>query len=256
MSRILLIDDDPDFAQSCQLQLQHLGHQVILAHNPLQGLVKARSAHPDLLIVDVCLPEGQGWTMIESLQRLRLEVPLPLLLISGDSHALAQAQSLTSAPYAALQKPFHREQLAAALGRLLPAPTGAARVLVIDDEPDILDVMELRLQSMGFEVMKAGDGMQGLLAAQRAQPDLILLDVMMPNVDGFEVCRHLKGDVQTQAIPIILFTAKSQMAEPQQWRESRADDIIIKPFDPKDLMAKIEFQLQRVRQRSEKVRDN
>lgn len=114
------------------------------------------------------------------------------------------------------------------------------RILAVDDEPHILKLVAFSLRSGGFEVLEASDGVSALQVALSEQPDLILLDVMMPALDGYEACRRLKADAGTAHIPVVMLTAKTQVAEEKIGLECGALDYICKPFTPKDLVAKVQ----------------
>jgi len=114
------------------------------------------------------------------------------------------------------------------------------RVLAVDDEPHILKLIAFSLRAHGFEVLEASDGLSAITVAQAEHPDLILLDVMMPALDGYEACRRLKADPATADIPIFMLTAKTQAAEHQIGLDAGARDYITKPFTPKDLVATVE----------------
>jgi len=113
------------------------------------------------------------------------------------------------------------------------------KILVVDDEPMIVKMVEARLQADGFEVITAYDGLEALAVARRESPDLIILDLMLPKMDGFKVCAMLKHDQKYMKIPIIMFTAKTQESDKKLGFECGADAYITKPFDPDILIAKI-----------------
>lgn len=113
------------------------------------------------------------------------------------------------------------------------------RILAVDDEPHILRLVSFSLSARGFEMLEAADGLAALEMAEREQPDLILLDVMMPLLDGYETCRRLKANPATADIPVVMLSAKSQQAEQVIGREAGAIDYICKPFTPKDLVAQV-----------------
>ena len=106
------------------------------------------------------------------------------------------------------------------------------RVLVVDDEAYILNILDFSLDSEGFEVVTAANGEEALRAASERRPDLIILDVMMPKIDGFEVCRALKAKKDTKSIPVILLTAKERESDRQKGQEVGADLYMTKPFSP------------------------
>ena len=113
-------------------------------------------------------------------------------------------------------------------------------VLAADDDEDILDLVAFRLERSGYTVIVARDGEEALELAAKELPDLAVLDVMMPKVDGFEVTRRLRADDATSRMPIILLTARSQDADVQQGFEAGADDYLRKPFSPDELRARVQ----------------
>ena len=113
------------------------------------------------------------------------------------------------------------------------------RILAVDDEPHILKLVSFSLKSGGYQVLEAADGLSAIEVARAEKPDLVLMDVMMPALDGFEACRRLKADPETAAIPVIMLTAKTQVAEQKAGREAGAEDYIKKPFAPKELVAQV-----------------
>ena len=118
-------------------------------------------------------------------------------------------------------------------------------ILAVDDEEDILELLEYNLAKEGFRVVRVTSGEAALSAARRAAPDLILLDLMLPGVDGLEVCKELKRDGKTSKIPIIMLTAKGEEADVVLGLELGADDYITKPFSPRVLIARIRAALRR-----------
>lgn len=114
------------------------------------------------------------------------------------------------------------------------------RILVIDDEEDIQEVVQLCLKTVGgWEVLTAGSGNEGLAKAEAAQPDAILLDVMMPDIDGIATFQKLQANTATQHIPVILLTAKVQAADQRRFAELGMVGMISKPFDPLNLTSQI-----------------
>jgi two-component system alkaline phosphatase synthesis response regulator PhoP len=119
------------------------------------------------------------------------------------------------------------------------------KILVIEDEEDIQELLKYNLAKEGYQVQAELTGEAGLETARRSLPDLILLDLMLPGVDGLEVCRMLKGDHRTQLIPIVMLTAKGEEADVVTGLEVGADDYITKPFSPKVVIARVRNILRR-----------
>jgi DNA-binding response OmpR family regulator len=113
-------------------------------------------------------------------------------------------------------------------------------VLAADDDEDILELIAFRLEHSGYTVLQARDGEEALDLARTLRPDLAVLDVMMPKIDGFEVTRRLRQDDSTTRMPIILLTARTQEADVQRGFDAGADDYIRKPFSPQELRARVQ----------------
>lgn len=113
------------------------------------------------------------------------------------------------------------------------------KILVIDDERDLVETITFRLEAAGYKVITAGDGQEGLDKAREMKPDLILLDIMMPKMDGYQVCRFLKFDEEYKDIPIIMLTARGQESDKNTGKNVGADDYVTKPFDGGELLLKI-----------------
>lgn len=120
-------------------------------------------------------------------------------------------------------------------------------VLVVDDESDVVDLIRYKLRGAGFAVLEANDGLAALRIAREHRPDLIVLDLMLPEMSGEEVCRQLRSGPDTAAIPVLMLTARAQPTERIAGLEVGADDYLIKPFSPRELLLRIEAILRRVR---------
>ncbi|MFQ5465215.1 MAG: response regulator [Thermodesulfobacteriota bacterium] len=127
----------------------------------------------------------------------------------------------------------------------------AARILVVDDEEDILNLLEFNLTRAGFECIKATDGPEALVLASAERPTLVLLDIMLPNMEGTEVLRRLKGDAATRGIPVVMLTAKGEEVDKIVGFELGAEDYITKPFSPRELVLRVKAVLKRASEAAE-----
>ena len=127
-----------------------------------------------------------------------------------------------------------------------PAPGAAQRtILIADDNPQILELLEAYLDPLNVRVVLAADGEATLDAVEREQPDLILLDIMMPKLSGFEVCRRLKQDEQHRTIPVIMVTALNEMGDVERARDCGADDFLTKPVNKLELLRRVQALLEK-----------
>ncbi|MCX5712146.1 MAG: response regulator [Candidatus Omnitrophica bacterium] len=115
----------------------------------------------------------------------------------------------------------------------------AKRILVVDDEAELVELVKMRLEANGYSVLTAYDGKEALDIAKKEMPDLIILDLMLPKIDGYKVCRMLKFDEKYKKIPIIMFTARALESDKKVGLEVGADDYMVKPFEPELLLSKI-----------------
>lgn len=113
------------------------------------------------------------------------------------------------------------------------------KILIVDDEPDILTVTTYRLEKLGYEISTAIDGREALNVVHKETPDLIFLDLLLPIINGYEVCKQIKADERLKRIPVVLFTASVVHDILEKVKETGADDYLLKPFTPEDLLEKV-----------------
>src|SRR5690606_5041402 len=126
-------------------------------------------------------------------------------------------------------------------------PDMKPRILLIEDDLSLTELIRYNLEQEGFEVATAGDGEEGLIMATETPPDLILLDWMLPNLPGIEICRRLRRNPETANVPVIMLTARSEEADRIRGLDTGADDYVTKPFSPRELIARIHAILRRIR---------
>ncbi len=133
----------------------------------------------------------------------------------------------------------------------MPDQPTSPTILIADDDPDLRDILRSVLEVAGFTITEASDGAMALQAVQTTPPDLIILDYMMPNLTGPEVCTHLKQDVLLRQVPIIMLTGKSEVQDKVHGINAGADDYLVKPFEPQELLARVQMVLRRTTQNLE-----
>jgi CheY-like chemotaxis protein/anti-sigma regulatory factor (Ser/Thr protein kinase) len=204
---ILAIDDNPDVIYILQENLDEAGYLVVGAINGDEGLKKARELRPLAIMLDIMMPHKDGWQVLHELKVDPITKDIPVILLTiVDKKALGYR--LGAADY--LLKPLDEKQVLVSLERLTRDKDSSLpkRLLVVDDDPQIPDMVRQLLVDMDYMVETAVDGLEALEAIEKEAPDVILLDIMMPKLDGFGLIEKLQEDSVHAGIPIIVLTAK------------------------------------------------
>jgi signal transduction histidine kinase/CheY-like chemotaxis protein len=200
---ILAIDDDPNVVILLKQNLEDEGYYVVGALNADEGIRKAKEIHPFAVTLDILMPQKDGWGVLSDLKADPATRDIPIIVLSIiDNKELGF--SLGAFDY--LVKPLDKEAIMAALQRIPGGPS--KRVLVVDDEPAAVDLITQILQDEGYQVKGTYSGEEALRALDAAPQDIILLDLLMPEMDGFEVIQRVKANPRWRDIPIIVVTAK------------------------------------------------
>jgi DNA-binding response OmpR family regulator len=203
--RILAIDDDADFLSYLVDALHGEGRQVVTAATADQGLALARSERPDLILLDVFLPDRNGFDVLQALKADPETRVIPTLLVTVVNEK-AEGFRLGARDY--LMKPVEGAALVEAVETALsPRDPAEATILVVDDEPDVTSYLSTVLSARGYRTIEASSGAEALAIGARERPDLILLDVMMPGMTGWEVLRRLRESPLAD-VPVIVLSAR------------------------------------------------
>ncbi len=249
VARVLVIEDEANNLDVAQRIIRAAGHEALVAMDGQSGLDVARAQRPDAILVDLLLPLVDGWTVTRTLRGEPWAARIPIIAVSALAMQQDRQRAIDAGCDDFVSKPYAPAELRAVLARFLPegaaVTTGTRRhdaapapidrlgaVLAVDDEPANLDLISRRLAALGCAVLRASSGEQALAIAEREHPDLILLDVMMPGIDGWETCRRLKANAQTTSIPVIFVTAKDQTDDVVTGFEAGGVDYVAKPFEP------------------------
>jgi PAS domain S-box-containing protein len=233
---VLVADDDPDIAELVKLHLEQVGYQTIVAGRGVQVLEIARREHPDLIVLDILLPDMDGRAVLETLKSEPHTSDIPVLILSivaddGDAFDLGAAGYLT--------KPIDEQEL---LGAVRAAFARRGRILVVEDDVDTIEMMRLALRRVGYTVDIAAEGYEALSLARRWRPQAILLDLRLPGMDGYEALTHLKRSPITQDIPIIVTSAHvvDTSREDKRLKGLGVLGFLPKPFTVNQLVAEID----------------
>ncbi len=213
LGTLLVVDDDPDIVNLVRLYLESEGYSVVTAYGGEDALQTAEELKPTAIVLDLLMPDLDGFAVLERLKSNPATRDTPVIIISILSDK-ERGFSLGAVDY--LTKPIDRQRLIASVQKLiLPVSQGdqLAPVLVVDDDREIAGLIEAYLQGEGFAVTCAYDGLEALDRIREEIPSLIILDILMPGMDGFQVIQALKANSVTRLIPVVILTAKDLTEE-------------------------------------------
>jgi len=210
---VLVIDDDPSVRDFLKNDLSKQGYQVVVANNGDEGLRLARQLQPEAITLDVMMPGMDGWMVLSALKADPILADIPVIMASIiEDQKLGY--SLGVADY--LIKPINRQQLITVLNKYHINSQDHHQLMIVEDDQNTQEMIETQLKKAGLQSTIAENGRIALEKMEEKQPDLILLDLMMPEMDGFEFAAHLREHEQWSKIPIIVLTAKTLTQEEHQ----------------------------------------
>jgi PAS domain S-box-containing protein len=233
---VLVADDDPDIAELVKLHLEETGFRAVVVGRGVKVLEIARRQRPDLIVLDVLLPDMDGRAVLEALKSDPATADIPVIMLTvladdGTAFELGAADFLT--------KPIEAEKLIEAVQTAL---SRRGRILVVEDDVDTIEIMRLALRRVGYSVDVAADGYEALSLARRWQPQAIVLDLRLPGMDGYETLSHLKRNQSTQRIPIVVTSGHVANSE-QEIRRLKSigvESFLPKPFTVSQLVKAID----------------
>jgi CheY-like chemotaxis protein len=236
----LVVEDDYKSADLIRVQLEAEGFTVLHASTAESALVLAAQQPLALITLDIRLPNMDGWEFLTQMKEEPALRHIPVVIISIVSDP---TRGFALGAAGVLQKPISRHEFYAALVGLGLFPLAQGRhlkILVVDDDPRAVELISLRLQSLASRVLRAYGGREAIDAAEREKPDLIVLDLMMPEISGFDVVSALQNNPDTAAIPILVLTAKTITAEDRQKLDGYVLAIVAKAtFDSDRFIAEV-----------------
>jgi adenylate cyclase len=233
---VLVIDDDPTARDLMATYLTDEGFAVETAANGVDGLRRARELRPTAIMLDIQMPDIDGWTVLAALkgEPELADIPVVIVTILDEQR---RGIALGAAGY--LTKPIDRERLIAILSRLRPA-SAPGSVLVVEDDEDQRQLVREILGARGWRVREAANGRLALDAVEAEVPDVILLDLMMPEMDGFELVAALQAKAAWREIPVVVVTALDLTAEDRRRLSGGVEQILSKhAFPLAEVMARV-----------------
>ncbi len=222
---VLVVEDDLAAAKLLSIYLTEAGFAVEIAQDAQTGLEKARMLSPAVITLDIMMPEIDGWDLLTRIKADPFMASIPVVIVSivderGRGFALGATDYLI--------KPVERDTMVNAIQRVARMSKVADRhatILTIDDDPLLLELMEAILKPEGFTIVKARGGSEGIQLARQHRPDLIVLDLLMPDLDGFQVVDELKHDPLARSIPILVLTNKTLSREEKERLNGQISDL-------------------------------
>ena len=237
LEKLLIVEDDPHIAQLIRLHLSNKYREVFIAHRGQEALQIAKRERPDLITLDVMLPGMDGFEVLERLKSEPDTWGIPVIIVSVVPDP---QRGLRLGAFDYVTKPIDEKKLMAAVAKVLGR--GKGTILVVDDDGATRSLLDEVLNANDFAVRALDRGQDVLSVAQELQPSLILLDVKLPDLDGYTVLEQLKSDASIGDVPVIVMTGSEIIddAKRQKVLALGADRFISKPFSVKELVAQIE----------------
>jgi len=239
---ILVIDDDPNAIYLLQENLDPQRFDISGTQDGTEGLQQAREQLPDAILLDIVMPGTDGWQVLHDLKEDPATTNIPVILLTiVDKKALGFR--LGASAY--LLKPLDPAAVTEAINRVVgKGDHPQKRVLVVDDDPNVADMLRQVLPEADFEIAAAADGIAGLESIENFHPDILLLDMVMPRLDGFGVIERLQASAEWRNLPIIVLTAKDLTGmEIQKLRETVTNVMKKQDFSAEKLMEEINISL-------------
>ena len=272
--KILIIEDEPVHLNVMKAKLEYEGYERLVATDGETGLNMIKSQKPDLVLLDIILPKMNGFEVLDNLKDYSDRPPIIVVSNSGQPVEVDKALKFGAIDYL-VKAEFNPgdvlEKVEKVLGRpqkspeimpvksSAPANAGAerpnnknsqasrqAKILIIEDDKFLRDLISQKLRKENFNTLEAVDGEEGLKTAREKSPDIILLDLILPGLDGFEILRVLKGDKNTSQIPVIVLSNLGQKEDMDRALSGGAEDFMVKAhFTPGEIVTKIKSVLKK-----------
>lgn len=271
--RVLVIDDDPTNVEVLKTQLEHVGFEVWKASDGKEAFDVVNGYTVDLILCDVMMPLVDGYTFAMRMRERENLKNIPLIFVSAKTQKADIVKGYQAGAVDYLTKPVESDELlfkvnaiintqqhraAYRAGAVIGQPDtfyetdedkehqftvaqrgNGEKILVVDDEPINVEVIKTHLTQYNYQVVTASDGLKALELLEREKPELVLLDLMMPKMSGFKLCKIIRREKGLTDLPIIMLTAKSNLYDKIYGLNIGASDYLVKPFDKEELLTRI-----------------
>lgn len=267
--KVLIIEDEEALLSVLEHKLTREGYEVSLARDGEQGLEQIKATKPDVVLLDILMPKLDGFGVLEKLHSDGLVATLPVIIISnsGQPVEIDRALKLGARDYL-VKAEFSPDEVVQKVRKVLADPSAvsegkeaisilppsansvangqSSRVLIVEDDQFLRDLMERKLIKEGFVVETAIEGESGLQKIKSWRPDLVLLDIILPGLDGFSILEKVKADASVASIPVILLTNLGQRDDVEKGLKLGAVGYLVKAhFTPGDIVEKVKSVLRK-----------
>ncbi len=278
-AKILVVDDDANIINFFQYVLEEQGYTVEIAGNGIEAIKKVHSFFPDVILLDVVMPEMDGYEVTEELKNNPNTSNISIILVTGMDTVEDKVRGLESGADDFITKPFNFDELVARVKSLLklkrlqdqlrdlekecngkPLPSEAAAgdrqnlILVIEDDERVSNLMSNVLGTGGYQTVCLDDGRKAIDYLKTKIPDLIILDLIVPGLDGMELLKRIRENVMLKEVPVIVITAIADFKTKIKGLNIGADDYLVKPVKSLELLARVKSNLRKY-QAYKKLRD-
>lgn len=245
IKKVLVVDDDPDVVRVIKAYLMREGMEVSVAYDGDEAIKKARENVPDIMTLDILMPGKNGFEVIEELRMYEETRSIPIVIISViQIDNQEKIFRLGIADY--LNKPIEPNKLISCIKNIekwIKTPGKKKSILIVDDEKDVVTVVRALLQEHNYLTMEAYNGREAVEMTEKRKPDLIIMDIVMPEMDGFEAIRRIKLNPDISHIPVVVLTVRNLEEDKIKALMLGASEYLNKPFTKETLIGKIKEKL-------------
>lgn len=274
--RVLVVDDQPQNVKLMEARLKASGCEVLKAYNGQDAIRIAHESRPDIVLLDIMMPGMDGYEVCEKLKKDPETALIPIVLVTALEGTEDKVRGLDAGADDFLTKPVNQTELLTRVRSLvklkrlqeemkartnlayLPEETrakGKQIILVVDDNEKIAKHCKLVLESEGYEVITAANGTEALKVLDETEPDLIMLDIILPDMDGIKLLGRIKANVLLADVPALIMSVLSDIETKVRGLETGADDYLVKPIDKQEMLARVRAAL-RKKELSDRLKSN
>lgn len=241
--RILIADDDVLVSELIQHGFEDEPYEVTAVQSGDEVLEFCKKTIPNLILLDINMPQLSGFETLKSLKASKKTEDIPVVLVTKDDQDKSVIKGISYGAIDYIVKPFEPADVVARIKKTLQAQK--QKILIVDDDYIVRDLLEYRFAHTGFQVITAETGKEAIAKIKSEKPSIVLLDMMLPMMDGLAVLKQVKSVAETANIPIVFLTAKSQKDQVLIGIEHGAEDYITKPFNVDEVLGRVNAILQR-----------